>query len=421
MQGLMQSYPLTLVHVFERAERLFADKAIVDRRPRRARADDLRASGRSARGGSAACSTIWGSPPTAAWARSRGTPPATWSCTSPRRAPAACCTRSTSGCSPSSCSYVADHAEDEVIFADRSLLKLLWPLIDELPSRAARRRHGRRRRRDPRRRADPRLRGAAGRRRRRSSSASRTRTAPRPCVTRAAPPATRRASSTRTARRSCTRSGTMLADTLGRQRERHDPAGRPDVPRQRVGAGQAGVMAGSIFALPGPNMSPAAIADADGGGEGHAGGGRADDLDGRHGRARRPRPVGAAADPVRRLGRPALAVGGLPREDRPPDAAGLGDDRDVSRSRSVSRIRSELRRPRRGVQGRPARHRRASSSPLVDIRIVEPETDEEQPWDGEARGELQCAGPVDRRRLLRRRRRRSSSPTTAGCAPATWR
>src|SRR5205085_4347049 len=26
--------------------------------------------------------------------------------------------------------YIADHAEDEVIFCDRSLLKLLWPLVD---------------------------------------------------------------------------------------------------------------------------------------------------------------------------------------------------------------------------------------------------------------------------------------------------
>ena len=35
---------------------------------------------------------------------------------------------------PEQLQFVADHAEDEVIFADRSLLKLLWPLIDELPS-----------------------------------------------------------------------------------------------------------------------------------------------------------------------------------------------------------------------------------------------------------------------------------------------
>src|ERR671910_187147 len=35
---------------------------------------------------------------------------------------------------PEQLRFVADHAQDELIFADRSLLKLLWPLIDELPS-----------------------------------------------------------------------------------------------------------------------------------------------------------------------------------------------------------------------------------------------------------------------------------------------
>ena len=33
MQGQMQEYPLTLVHPFERAERLFADKAIATAGP----------------------------------------------------------------------------------------------------------------------------------------------------------------------------------------------------------------------------------------------------------------------------------------------------------------------------------------------------------------------------------------------------
>ena len=33
MQGQMQSYPLTLVHPFERAERLFPDKPIVSATP----------------------------------------------------------------------------------------------------------------------------------------------------------------------------------------------------------------------------------------------------------------------------------------------------------------------------------------------------------------------------------------------------
>jgi len=33
---------------------------------------------------------------------------------------------------PEQVTYIANHAEDEVIFADRSLLPLLWPHIDEL-------------------------------------------------------------------------------------------------------------------------------------------------------------------------------------------------------------------------------------------------------------------------------------------------
>ena len=47
---------------------------------------------------------------------------ATSSSTSPRRAWAPCCTRSTSGCSPSSSTYIVNHAEDKVIFVDDSLV-----------------------------------------------------------------------------------------------------------------------------------------------------------------------------------------------------------------------------------------------------------------------------------------------------------
>ena len=43
----------------------------------------------------------------------------------------------------------------------------------------------------------------------------------------------------------------------------------------------------------------------------------------------------------------------------------------------------------------------------MDLRIVEPGTDEELPWDGEARGELQAHRAVDR-----------AAPTTTTSAPA---
>ena len=55
---------------------------------------------------------------------------------------------------------------------------------------------------------------------------------------------------------------------------------------------------------------------------------RADDLDGRAARAEGSRHVVAAGDPVRRVGRAEGVVGGLPRADRPADPAGVGHDRD---------------------------------------------------------------------------------------------
>ena len=109
---------------------------------------------------------------------------------------------------PEQLTYIVNHAEDEVIFVDRSLLGLLAPLLQTFERRQAPRADGRRQGRHPRRpersRA-ARLRGPAGGRRRRSSSTSTTSTAPRACATRAARRATRRASSTATAARSCTR------------------------------------------------------------------------------------------------------------------------------------------------------------------------------------------------------------------------
>ena len=165
-------------------------------------------SGPTAPAGSAACSTCSASARAAASPRSRGT--------SARHLElyfaAPCSGRVLHTLNirlfPEQLTYIVNHAEDEVIFVDRSLAPLLWPLLptfdtvkhlvvmddgkgdvpddangitvhdyEELlqPGRAAR------------------LRRAT------------TRTRPRRCATRAAPPATPRASSTRTARRSCTR------------------------------------------------------------------------------------------------------------------------------------------------------------------------------------------------------------------------
>ena len=63
-------------------------------------------------------------------------------------------------------------------------------------------------------------------------------------------------------------------------------------------------------------------------------------------------------------------------------------------ARSARSCRSRARcRPRARTSWPTCAPPRASSSPLMECRIVEPGHDDELPWDGEARGELQVAGP----------------------------
>ena len=132
MQGLMQDVPLSLTHVFELAERLWADKAIV-----------------TARVGGGRERTTYG-----AWAQrtrrlagvlddlgiSADGRVGTFAWNSARHLElyfaAPCSGRVLHTLNirlfPEQVVYVANHAEDEVIFVDRSLLGLLWPLADQL-------------------------------------------------------------------------------------------------------------------------------------------------------------------------------------------------------------------------------------------------------------------------------------------------
>ena len=133
MQGLMSSYPLTLTHLFERAERLFAEKTITtltatgkerttyaewaDRTRRLAGAFDklgISDDGRVA---------------TFAWNTARHLE---------LYFAAPCSGRVLHTLNirlfPEQISYIVDHAEDEVIFADRSLVATLWPLVDGFES-----------------------------------------------------------------------------------------------------------------------------------------------------------------------------------------------------------------------------------------------------------------------------------------------
>jgi fatty-acyl-CoA synthase len=130
VRGLMQDFPLTLPHLFERAERLFADKEVVtvtatgrDRVTYGAWAERARRLGGvlDALGVSAE-----GRVATFAWNTARHL----------ELYFAAPCTGRVLHTlnirlSPEQLVYIVNHAEDEVIFVDRSLARLLFPLVTQ--------------------------------------------------------------------------------------------------------------------------------------------------------------------------------------------------------------------------------------------------------------------------------------------------
>src|SRR5918993_4185024 len=129
MQGQMQSYPLTLVHPFERAERLFPDKPIVSATPTGIQRTTYGAWAERTRklGGVLDALGV-----------SRDGRVGTFAWNSARHLElyfAAPCTGRVLHTLnirlfPEQVTYIVNHAEDEVIFVDRSLLALLWPLLD---------------------------------------------------------------------------------------------------------------------------------------------------------------------------------------------------------------------------------------------------------------------------------------------------
>ena len=294
----------------------------------------------------------------------------------------------------------ADHATSSTtprtrsIFVDRSLLPIFWPLVATFEARQAPRRHGRRGRspRSRTTRACTTTRSCSPRRERVDFRDRRREPAPPRCVTRAARPATRRASSTRTARWCCTAMGSMVADSLAVS-ERDTIL--PVVPMFHANAwGLAHSGGHGRRVARDARAGPVGAGDrrADGVRARHARRRRPDDLERRRRRAGRPRPVGADAHRLRRVGRAEVAVGGLPREDRPADPAGLGHDGD-----EPARVGLHDQEHARGPLARGARRRADGRAglpvPLVDARIIDADTDAELPWDGDARGELQVRGP----------------------------
>ena len=306
MQGLMQSYPLTLTHVFRRAERLFPEKGIatvtaggIERRTygewaerTRRLAGVLDALGISADGRVG----------TFAWNTGRHLE---------LYFAAPCSGRVLHTLNirlfPDDVVYIANHAEDEVVFVDRSLLGVFWPLVDrletvkhvvvmddgagdELPD-------------DPRvhdyeallaeaepvdvpgdRRREPRRRDVLHERHHRPPEGRRL-----------LAPLDRPALDGRAGRR-----------RRGGQRARHRDAGRADVPRQRLGALPGGGDGRRVAGAARAEHAAEGARGADGVREGDAGRGRADDLDGGPAGARGPRsllPTGHRLRRVRRAAR----------------------------------------------------------------------------------------------------------------------
>jgi fatty-acyl-CoA synthase len=394
MQGLMQSTPLTLVQAFTRAERLFADKAIVTATGGQGRIRERTTYGawteRTRRLASvldALGVSADGRVGTFGWNTARHLE---------LYFAAPCSGRVLHTLNirlfPEQIAYVANHAEDEVVFVDRSLLPILWPLVDEMASvrhvivmddgagaeipgdarildyeelLAA---------------AEP----VAG------FSVEDENAAAAMCYTSGT---TGNPKGVVYSHRSMTLHAiaTMLADTFGLSER---DVVLPVVPMFHAnawGLAHAAVMSGASLVLPGPDLSPPAIATLIedervtlAAGVPTIWMGVLDELDGRDVSALARIVCGGSAVPKalseayrEKTGRPILQAWGMT------ETSPIG---------SVANIKSTL-------AGRPEEELadlRATAGvivPLLECRIVEPGGDEEQPWDGVAQGELQVRGP----------------------------
>src|SRR3954452_9280847 len=129
MQGLMSSFPLSLTHVFQRAERMFGDKRIVTATPGGLERTTYAEWARRTRHVAGALDELGisadGRVATFAWNTARHLE---------LYFAAPCSGRVLHTLNirlfPDQLRYIVDHAEDEVIFADRSLVKLLAPHLD---------------------------------------------------------------------------------------------------------------------------------------------------------------------------------------------------------------------------------------------------------------------------------------------------
>jgi len=131
MQGLMQDYPLTIVRIFDRAEQLFPDKSVITSTPTGIVSRDYGTWADRTRRLGTVLSTLGisadGRVATFGW--NTGNHLELYFA-------APCTGRVLHTLNirlfPEQLTYIANHAEDEVVFVDRSLTALLWPLLETL-------------------------------------------------------------------------------------------------------------------------------------------------------------------------------------------------------------------------------------------------------------------------------------------------
>ncbi len=391
MQGLMQDQPLTLPHFFRRAERLFPDKGIVtatadgiERRSYGEWADRTRRLGGVLDDLGISADGRVG---TFAWNTARhlelwfGVP---------------CTGRVLHTLNirlfPEQLTYVVNHAEDEVIFVDRSLLGIFWPLVDtfetvrhiivmddgkgDVPSP-----DGGRALHDY---ED--LLSAAERVEFEVEDENRAASMCYTSGTTGNPKGvvySHRSTYLHTL-------GVMTADSLG---IRESDVILPVVPMFHAnawGLSHAAVATGATLVMPGPDLSPTALADlienervTVAAGVPTIWMGVLPELEGRDTSALRVIPCGGSAVP-RSLSEAYKEATGLPILQ----AWGMTETSPVA---SICRVKSTL-----VDQDEDALADLRSSQGLisvgVDFRVVDPDLNE-LPWDGESRGELQVSGP----------------------------
>jgi fatty-acyl-CoA synthase len=389
MQGLMSPYPLTLPMIFHRAERLFAEKTVTT----------LTATGKER--------TNYGE-----WAQrtrklagaldqlgiSADGRVATFAWNTARHLElyfaAPCSGRVLHTLNirlfPDQLSYIVDHAEDEVIFVDRSLVKLLWPLVGDFTTV----KHF------------VVMDDGAG------DVPEDDRILDYEELIADAEPAEFEVLDENRAAAMCYTSGTtghpkgvvyshrssvlhsmgaMLADTVAVSER---DVVLPVVPMFHAnawGLAHAAVMAGAALAFPGPQMTPAAVAELIeaekvtlAAGVPTIWMGALDELAARDTSSLRDILCGGSAvskalsEAYReKLGLPILHAWGMT------ETSPLG---------SVCRIKSTLS-DRSDSELAGVRATQGIVTPLMQCRIVEPGATDELPWDGEARGELQVSGP----------------------------